>query len=102
LIKAWAAKELPTDVKYGGHSLHSANHQHPGPSIAKPPKKVEDGVLEEDTAGINSVFAIYTVCGVASFAQVSNHYAESPSQGVFQSQISLIKVLEQSLDVNVA
>lgn len=101
-MKAWAANELPTEVKYGGHSLHSANHQHPGPSIATPPKKLEDGVLEEDIAGTISVFAIFTVYGVASFAHDSSHWAESPSQGVFQSQISLINVLAQSFEVNVA
>jgi hypothetical protein len=67
-MKAYAAKELPTDVKYGGHSLHWANHQQPGPSIAVPPKKLND-----DTAGTNSVFATFTVYGVASFAQVSSH-----------------------------
>ena len=88
LIKAWTAKELPTDEKYGGHSLHSANHQHPGPSTDVPPKKLKD-----ETSGTNSVFAILTVCGDASFEQVSNHWAESPNHGVFQSHISLIRIL---------
>jgi hypothetical protein len=55
-MKAYAANESPTDVKYGGHSLHSANHQQPGPSIAVPPKK-----LNAETAGTISVFATFTV-----------------------------------------
>lgn len=96
-MKAYAANEFPTEEKYGGHSLHSANHQHPGPSIAVPPKKLND-----ETAGTISVFATFTVWGVASLAQVSSHCAESPNHGVFQSHISLIKVFEQSFEVNVA
>ena len=56
MIKAYAANEFPTEEKYGGHSLHSANHQHPGPSIAVPPKKLND-----ETAGTISVFATFTV-----------------------------------------